>query len=51
MFRAATPERQAGGAGDPSGVSGEAPLQARELAAAQDNEVSHEVMKPMIVPR
>lgn len=40
MFRAAASERQARGAGDPSGVSGEAPLQARELAAAQDNEVS-----------
>jgi len=37
---AAAPEGPAGGAGHPSGVPGEAPLQARELAAAQDHEVS-----------
>ncbi len=40
MFRAAAPERPRRRAGDPSGVSGEAPLQARELASAQDHEVS-----------
>lgn len=40
MFRAVAPERQRRRARHPSGVSGEASLQARELAAAQDHEVS-----------
>lgn len=40
MFRATAPERQTRRAGHPSGVSGEAPFQARELAAAQEHEVS-----------
>lgn len=40
MFREVAPERETRRTRHPSGVSGEAPLQARELAAAQDHEVS-----------